>query len=77
MGEIALPVPYRPTVRVRRPYLLDAARRHSLKSTELGEAAVVELRRRYNAAPAEVEPRVYRPALAKRSPGGLRQRAAH
>lgn len=57
--EVALPVAYKDDWKRAEQILLDAARRHSLKTAELGRAALDELQRRFATAPADVEPRVY------------------
>lgn len=57
--EIALPIPYKADRARAEAILLATARRHAARAAELGAEALAELRRRYAAAPAEVEPRVY------------------
>lgn len=57
--EIALPIAYRDDRARAERILLEAARRHSLKSTELGADALAELQRRYATSPASLEPQVY------------------
>lgn len=57
--ELHLPIPYTAD-RVRaEQILLGAARRHTVKTTELGAEALQELRRRYFVDSADMEPRVY------------------
>jgi small-conductance mechanosensitive channel len=57
--EIALPVAYKADRSAAEHILLEAARRHSAKAAELGKEALEALRRRYEAAAADVEPRVF------------------
>ncbi len=57
--EMTLPIPFDADREGAERILLDAARHHSMRATELGADALAELRRRYAAATAEVEPRVY------------------
>jgi small-conductance mechanosensitive channel len=57
--EMHLPVPYgADTARAER-ILLEAAERHTTKTTEMGEEALRELRRRYFVDSPEMKPRVY------------------
>ena len=57
--EIALPIAYRDDRARAERILLEAARRHSLKATELGADALAELQRRYATSAARLEPQVY------------------
>jgi small-conductance mechanosensitive channel len=57
--ELHLPIPYTADRSRAEQILLDAARRHTTKVTELGAEALAELRRRYFLESAEIEPRVY------------------
>ena len=57
--EMHLPVPFSADRVAAERILLEAARRHTVRTAELGEAALRELRRRYFVDSAELEPRVY------------------
>jgi small-conductance mechanosensitive channel len=57
--EMSLPVPYRADRDRAEAILLEAARRHTIRATEMGEEAFAELQRRYAAAPSDFEPRVF------------------
>jgi small-conductance mechanosensitive channel len=57
--EMSLPVPFKADRDRAERILLEAARRHSLRAADLGQAAFAELQRRYAAAPTELEPKVY------------------
>ena len=57
--EISIPVPYTADRARAEQIIIEAAARHSMKTAELGKSALEELRRRYDAAPASVDPRVY------------------
>jgi len=57
--EMHLPIPYSADRRVAERILLEAARRHTVRTTELSAEALRELRRRYFVDSADLEPRVY------------------
>jgi small-conductance mechanosensitive channel len=57
--EMRLPIPYNADRHRAEQIILDAARRHTLKVTELGEDALKELERRYVVKREEMEPKVY------------------
>jgi small-conductance mechanosensitive channel len=57
--EIAVPIPYDADRAHAERVLLDAARRHTVRIHELGEAALHALERRYVVEPAALAPRVY------------------
>jgi small-conductance mechanosensitive channel len=57
--EMHLPVPYTADRARAERILLEAAERHTTKTTELGEEALRELRRRYFVDSPEMKPRVY------------------
>jgi small-conductance mechanosensitive channel len=57
--EIALPISYSSDRRKAEQILLDVARRHSLQSSDLGEEALAEMKRRYFMENVSTEPRVY------------------
>ncbi|MEW6267979.1 MAG: mechanosensitive ion channel family protein [Thermodesulfobacteriota bacterium] len=57
--EISVPIAYRDDHVAAEEILLDAARRHTLEITALGEPAVQELERRYVMKRSEMRPRVF------------------
>jgi small-conductance mechanosensitive channel len=57
--ELHVPIPYSADRSRAEQILLDAARRHTTKLSELSAEALAELRRRYSLESAEIEPRVY------------------
>jgi small-conductance mechanosensitive channel len=57
--EMRLPIPYNSDRHSAERVILDAARRHTLKITELGEESIKELERRYAVKREEMEPRVF------------------
>ena len=57
--EIALPISYSSDKLRAEQILLDVARRHSLQSTDLGQEALAEMKRRYFMENVTTEPRVY------------------
>jgi small-conductance mechanosensitive channel len=57
--EMMLPIPFHADRERAESILLEAARHHTLQAAELGAESLAELRRRFAAAAAEVEPRVY------------------
>jgi small-conductance mechanosensitive channel len=57
--EISLPVPYGADAPRAEAILLEAARRHTVRLGELGEAALAELERRYFVKASEMKPAVY------------------
>jgi small-conductance mechanosensitive channel len=57
--EMHLPIPYSADRSAAERILLEAARRHTVRTTELSAEALRELRRRYFVDSADLEPRVY------------------
>jgi small-conductance mechanosensitive channel len=57
--EISVPVSYRDDRNRAEQILLDAAERHTLKISQLGEPAVTELERRYVMKRADMKPQVF------------------
>ncbi len=57
--EMQIPVPYDQGFEKAEQVLLAAARKYTLKSTELGEEALAELERRYSVKREQFEPAVY------------------
>ena len=57
--EIRLPIPYEADRHGAEQIILEAARRHTLPLSQLGEEALKELERRYTLKHEEMEPRVY------------------
>jgi hypothetical protein len=56
---MTVPISYRDDRRVAEKILLDAAQRHTVKSTELSEEAIKDLEQRYVVKRAELAPRVF------------------
>jgi small-conductance mechanosensitive channel len=57
--ELRVPVPYTADRAAAERILLEAARRHTTRESELGAEALRELRRRYFVDSADLDPRVY------------------
>ena len=57
--EISLPVPYTADRARAEHILMDAAQRHTVPISELGEDALQEMQRRYVMRIADMKPRVY------------------
>ena len=57
--EMRLPIPFSADRQQAERILLEAARRHTVRTTELSAEALRELRRRYFVDSADLEPRVY------------------
>ncbi len=57
--EMHLPVPFSADRAAAERILLESARRHTVRTTELSAEALGELRRRYFVDAADLEPRVY------------------
>jgi small-conductance mechanosensitive channel len=57
--EMHLPIPFSADRGAAERILLEAARRHTVRATELSAEALHELRRRYFVDSADLEPRVY------------------
>jgi small-conductance mechanosensitive channel len=57
--ELTIPIPYKADRTRAEQILLDAARRHTLDVSQLGEDELKELERRYVMRRADVRPRVY------------------
>jgi small-conductance mechanosensitive channel len=57
--EMHLPIPFSSDRAAAERILLEAARRHTVRTTELSAEALQELRRRYFVDSADLEPRVY------------------
>jgi small-conductance mechanosensitive channel len=57
--EMRLPIPYGSDRHTSERIIMDAARRHTRKLSEIGEDALQELERRYAVKREELEPRLY------------------
>ena len=57
--EMAIPIPYQADRKRAEEILLEVARSHTIKLTELSEEAIRELERRYFVRRSEIGPRVY------------------
>ena len=57
--EMAIPIPYQADRKRAEEILLEVARSHTVKLTELSEEAIRELERRYFVRRSEIGPRVY------------------
>jgi small-conductance mechanosensitive channel len=57
--ELMIPISYRDDRAAAERILLEAAQKHTVKITELGEEAIAELERRYVMKRSEMKPRVY------------------
>lgn len=57
--EMMIPIKYADDRRRVEEIILEAARRHTLKISELGEEAIKRMRERYFLRPTDLEPKVY------------------
>lgn len=57
--EMSIPISYNADRAKAEQSLLDVARRHTVKLSELSEPAIKEMERRYVMKPADMEPRVF------------------
>ncbi len=57
--ELRLPIPYNADRKVAEKIILEAARRHTMKTSEMGEDALKEMERRYMIKREELDPCVY------------------
>ncbi len=57
--EMNVPIPYEADHAAAESILLDVARRHTVQASELGEAALQEMERRYFVKPSDMHPAVF------------------